>query len=237
MRYSEGDRVEYIGNVAETRGAVAVVRSVGDDGRYVVDFPFAPGLDMCGSVLRAATNEGNEEMAAKARKTIVTHPDGTVSTRTSRSAIYTYAVEQIKDMRAYAAGERAEGVKVRAERERFIAAVRAGKVAKRVGHPGLGATDHYLIGEGGEEWWLGHEGGRNNIAPVDRKASIRKTLADLAKRADGYDLRAEDAEVGPEFTYAVLRWSANYDNASRALSTWADWPYITVRVVPAEAAE
>lgn len=233
MGHSEGDRVEYIGNVAETRGAVAVVRSVGDDGRYVVDFPFAPGLDMCGSVLRAATNEGNEEMAAKARKTIVTHPDGTVSTRTSRSAIYTYAVEQIKDMRAYAAGERAEGAKVRAERERFIAAVRAGKITKEAPNK-MGRTHYNLMGEGDESWWLGSEA---EGEPLDRKEAVRRVLGDLAARADGYHKRADDAEAGPKFTYGVLRWSANYDNASRALSTFSDWRHITVRVVPAEAAE
>lgn len=238
MTHTKGDRVEYVGDgVAESKGERGTIEGPGTaEGRYSVTFDFGPKLDMCGTVLRSVDSEGVKSMAtSKGRKTVVRHPDGTVSTRNSKSAIYTYAVETIQDNRSWAAGQRAEATKLRAERERFIAAVRGGRVSREPENK-LGLTHFHLNGEDGERWWLGSEDHETG-SKLDRKESVRKTLKLLAEGAESYDRKAAEADAGPEYSYGVARWSGSHENATKALAEFAGWAHTTVRVVPADAAE
>jgi hypothetical protein len=192
---------------------------------------YGENLDMCGNVLRSIDSEGADEMA---RKTTVTHPDGTVSTRNSANAIYTYAVEQREDMWATAKLHRQQAFGHRAEKVRFIAAVRAGRIAVRSDSKFFDVV--YLLGEGGEEWWLGSH---TEDAPLDRKGAVRAWLADSDSLASTFDREADKEEAGPQYTYSVVRWSQSHENALKGAREFEgrDLPTSTFRVVPAEAAE
>jgi hypothetical protein len=233
--YADGDRVEYVGNVVEVKGASGTIKGAGSaDGRYIVEFDFGAVLDMCGSVLHAAEIEGEAEPMA--RKTVVMHPDGTQSTRNSANNIYTYAVEQREDMWATAKLHRQQAEAHREEKARFIAAVRAGRIAVRADSNHFDSI--YLLGEG-EEWWLGGDYASRNGEPLDRKAAIREWLANADRLAGIFDRDAGKAEAGPQYAYGVMRWSQSYDNAHKGMREFEGrtFPTSTFRVVLAEAAE
>lgn len=240
--YAIGDQVTYVGNVAEVHGMAGVVKGPSERGgsRVMVEFAdLGVELDMSVSVLEK--DEPEEGKMPKARKTTVTHPDGTVSTRNSSSMIYTYAVEQREDMWATAKLWRQQAFEKRAEKTRFVAAVRAGRIATRSESKFFDSV--YLLGEGGEEFWIGHSDkvdplGRE-VTPLDRKAAVRKWLASADAIAGKYDADADKAESGPQYTYSVVRWSQSHENATKGMREFEgrNFPISTFRVVPAEAAE
>ncbi|MFF1597722.1 hypothetical protein ACFVYV_09520 [Streptomyces mirabilis] len=234
--YTKGDRVTYVGNLSEVHGVRGVVQEPSANGRVVVEFPtLGAVLDMSDTVLEK--NEPEENEMAKSRKTTVTHPDGTVSMRASVNNIYIYAVEQREDVWATAKLHRAQAQAHREEKTRFIAAVRAGRIAVRKDSNHFDGV--YLLGENGEEWWLGADYASRNGEPLDRKAAIREWLANADRLAGIFDRDADKAEGGPQYAYSVVRWSMSHENAHKGVREFKNrnLPTSTFRVVPAEAAE
>jgi hypothetical protein len=238
--YADGDRVEYVGNVVEVKGAFGTIRGAGyAEGRYIVEFDYGDVLDMCGSVLQAAEIEGEAEPMA--RKTVVTHPDGTQSTRNSANNIYTYAVERREDMWATAKLRHAAAAETRAAKAKFIEAVRGGKVVREAdamaGYPNR--ANLYVAHADGERFWLGTEHGYGDVGPMDRKAAVREVLERYERDAGRVEAEAREAESGPQYRYGVVRWSMSHDNAGKGAAEFRSrsFPTSTFRVVPAEAAE
>jgi hypothetical protein len=183
-------------------------------------------------------NDAPEEVEmAKARKTTVTHPDGTMSTRNSASATYTHAVEQREDVWATAKLHRAQAQAQREEKARFIAAVRAGRISVRKDSKFFDGV--YLLGEG-EEWWLGgndHATAYKGASTLDRKAAIREWLANADRLAATFDRDADKAEAGPQYSYGVVRWSQSLLNANKGMREFEgrNLPTSTFRVVAVDA--
>jgi hypothetical protein len=222
-----GDKVEFTGSGPWSQFVAAVVEVV--DGGYIIGIKDSR---------KRVTPREIEPVAA--RKTVVTHPDGTQSTRSSVGYVYTHAVECREDMWAVAKLHRQEAFNKRAEKERFIAAVRAGRIAVRRDAKFFDSV--YLLGEGGEEWWLGGDDHASKeldreASKLDRKAAVRKWLADADSLAARYDAEAGSAEAGPQYRYGVVRWSQSHANAAKGLREFEGRTSSTFRVVPAEAAE
>jgi hypothetical protein len=238
--FTAGDRVTYAGNLAEVRGMRGVVKGPGTrDGRVTVEFPaLGVVLDMSDTVLENDAPE--EDEMGKARTTTVTHPDGTVSTRSSASATYTHAVEQREDVWATAKLHRNVAADKREEKTRFIAAVRAGRIAVRKDSKHFDSV--YLLGEGREEWWLGSNDyampsiGRE-ASTLDRKTAIREWLANADSLAATFDRHADKAEAGSQYSYGVVRWSMSHENATKGLREFEgrNLPTSTFRVVAVDA--
>lgn len=211
--YRQGERVTYIGDMAEVKGMPGVVRGAGSGvGRTEVEWLWLGStVDMSDTVLAREEPKGNE--MAKGHKTVVTHPDGTQSTRNSATMTYTHAVEIREDRHALAKLWRKIAEEKRAERERFITAVRAGRISVRP-ESALFETV-YLLGEGGEEWYIG---ANMPDGPLDRKQAIRAMLADFESFAARYEADADSAEAGPQFGYGVVRWSQSEANARKGLA-------------------
>lgn len=230
-----GERVRYTGKEGSQglRGTVvALSESPCKEGcpRYRVEFDHGALLDMCVTVL--TNDEPKEAEMGKGRTTTVTHPDGTTSTRTSASMVYAFAVERREDLWETAKTQRKVAADKRAEKARFITAVRAGRIAVRGGKFFEGV---YLLGEGGEEWWLG---AHTEAEPLDRKAAVRTWLPDCDALAAAYEDHAAKAESGPQYQYGVMRWSQSHENALKGLQEFqrANYSTSTFRVVPAESA-
>lgn len=230
--YVAGDRVTYVGNIAECKGMRGVVQGPGEGpGRVAVEWTaLGSVIDMSDTVLE---KDKAEEVMGKSRKTTVTHPDGTVSMRASVNNVYVYAVERREDMWATAKIHREQAEAKREEKARFIAAVRAGRIAVRRDSKFYDSV--VLLGEG-EEWWLG---GHKESEPLDRKAAVREWLANADRLAAVFDRDADKAESGPQYHYGVVRWSMSHENATKGLREFEgrSFPTSTFRVVPAEAAE
>lgn len=240
--YVAGDRVTYVGNVTEVHGTRGVVQGPSEQGedRVMVEFSaLGVVLDMSDSVLE---KDKAEEVMGKSRKTTVTHPDGTVSMRASVNNVYTYAVQQREDVWATAKIHRKQAQDKRAEKARFVAAVRAGQIAVRKDSAHFDSV--YLLGEGGEEWWLG---GNDHAMPsigreastLDRKTAVREWLANADRLAAAFDRDADKAEAGPQYSYSVVRWSMSRENAGKGAAEFRSrsFPTSTFNVVPAEVAE
>lgn len=191
-----------------------------------------------------------------ARKTTVTHADGTVSTRKSQSRTYTHAVE-IAPARAaaYAAWQTAAAAKEEARAAQYRAAAAAGKVViKSRGFPGtrpesLHDYEATLAGTGGYVYTWCSADGRTQDIVADGKpiVDVRAYLIEHATQyAEGIEqraaeLRAEAAKIlaagTPVGDYGVLRWSSRADLATKALSEfdYAVQRGHTIRVVPVDA--
>lgn len=224
--FTAGDRVIYAGNMAEVRGMRGVVEGPGTrEGRVTVEFPsLGVVLDMSDTVLENDAPEGTE---MGKRTTTVTHPDGTLSTRTSKTMAYSHAVESKLDMRALAATKREEAEAERAELGRFVEAVKGGRVLTEA------SGSVYVVGEGGWRVWIGHH---TEADPLDRKAGVRWVLARHKERAAKLDAEAEQAETGPAYTYGVYRWSNSEALAAKGLREFdGKVRHTTFRVVAVDA--
>lgn len=194
-----------------------------------------------------------------ARKTTVTHADGTVSIRKSQSRTYTHAIEEgPAPAAAYAAylvrqAERSEAnaAKLRAAAERGSVVVRS----RGFSSPGQ-YHDHEAILRGTESakgnaqiyTWCSADGRTQDVVADGKPiVDVRAYLIEYATRyAEEIERgavkgRAEAAEVlaagTPVGTYGILRWSLRADLAVKALSEfdYAVQRGHTVRVVPVDA--
>jgi hypothetical protein len=157
---------------------------------------------------------------SKKRTTKVVHADGTVSTRSSETRSYLYAVEVTENRheKAYELEDRwTEAVE---KRDRF-AELAADPKVKRVRDTKYRhgeRYDFYLLGfvEGESGWWLGSEGGAS-----ERKFDLDEALAWKAEnhQREVDNLAAEIDELlnGPEIGYGVVRWSETYPAAQTGM--------------------
>jgi hypothetical protein len=242
--YTRGQTVRYVGKVAGLSGAEGHISQVVDHGeewdnhdygRYTYSVRFDNGNKHC--------SEREIEAMAKGRMTVVTHPDGTESTRRSETMIYTYAVESREDRWVYARIQYEEAKAMRAQKAKFVEAVKGGKVVRKA--TPMHSSPNYRTVElehaDGERFYLGSEGGYSDPeGGMDLKAEVRRVLADFDKRAEAHERDARKAEAGPQYSYGVWRWSQSSENALKAMNEFTKnhkRGITTFRMVPAETAE
>lgn len=194
-----------------------------------------------------------------ARKTTVTHADGTVSTRASKTRTYSHAVEVGPAPAAtYAARLTAEANRYEAEAAALRAAIASPQVVLR--DRGLhSVSDYYapdpmvayeatLVGSKRISAWSNREGKTTRLA--SEGGGIEDVVNELVRRAEGqvkwyeseaakthaeaFEILAKGEPVGG---YGVVRWSSRADLAARAIS---EFDYLvqkghTVRVVEVDA--
>lgn len=212
--FGEGDSVTYIGDLTEVKGMVGVVKGPGSgEGRHRVEWAgLGVTLDMSDSVL--ASNELKGNKMPTAQKFTATHPDGTVSTRNSATMTYTHVVQVREDMWAAAKDLHAKAQERRDAKAKFVEAVRGGRVIKEDSH--IARTHNvYVVHDDGKQYWLGHG---SDSEPCDRKAGVRRLLDRYADEAARYEREAREAESGPQYRYAVVRWSQSEGNAVKAVA-------------------
>lgn len=169
------------------------------------------------------------------RLTTVTHPDGSVSKRTSKSHVYTYAVE-VAIPRAYYVTEAEDGLerclRVRAEVE---AALADGTIVR--------ACDPWSRSQ---TWETATVGG-HYATSYDNRREIPSDDVVLARLARSLDSTQESersrrktlakAQNMPETVYKTARWSSREDLARKAADgEFAFWitKGATVTVVPVD---
>ncbi|MDX2590959.1 hypothetical protein PV343_01295 [Streptomyces sp. WI03-4A] len=211
-----GDRVTYVGNMAEAKGMRGVVTGPGKtEGRYQVEWlGLGSVIDMSDTVL-SKDSEPEETKMTQGGKHYYQHQDGTVSTRTSKTMVYTYAVESVENRWLVAKIKHAEARKIRADRLKFIEAVKGGKVAYE-SDPLPHSPDRsnvYLVHADGERYWL--DSG-SPMAPVDLKAAVRDRLSRYDEQIARAEAEGREAESGPQFHYGIYRWSQTPAAANKA---------------------
>ena len=171
-----------------------------------------------------------------ARKFTVTHPDGTVSTRTSKTRIYTHAVEAYRSLEAAREALEAEAAAARKRAEAYRWAAKRGTVTRKWrGFDPSSPVAHELQldvpGEHPLTWYCDSEN-RPSVAGLDDWAQglggvefmreyARHRAADVEEQAGNLEQRAAELTKGEG--YSVLRWSQRRDLAERAV--WTDLAY------------
>ncbi len=163
-----------------------------------------------------------------ARKTTVTHPDRTVSTRTSTTKHYTHAVEVAFDNHAEARKVRGHGLASAAKALQYRRALEEGFVHIKVTATGPGresrCVSFFLIDTTtGEELYLGrelrnadgtfHEYSTGDELDVPTEALASAEISERA--AEGYAERAEKIEALPQMRYIIERWSQSQQAAEK----------------------
>lgn len=148
------------------------------------------------------------------RVTTVSHPDGTVSKRTSARATYTHAAVVKTDEREQAEHYRALAAAAEAEAQRQDAAALLGKVTEESRPWSRGATYHdvYVGGQwAGSYVTAGPEGGwdKERLTDDEYRAAVARSAESSRESAAQYRATADAKDAGPEFTYGVYRWSRN----------------------------
>lgn len=194
-----------------------------------------------------------------ARKTTVTHADGTVSTRKSQTRTYSHAVEiGPAAATAAAAGKIREAERNEATATQLTAAADAGKVVitdrgfrsdeSLYSHQATLAGTKNENGNPTVFTWCSADGRTRSYqgdepVVVDAAAYLIESarLKAAQREADAASLRAEAAEItaagAPVGTYWVARWSSRADLAHKALTEFAFYAAAgyTVRAVPVDA--
>jgi hypothetical protein len=172
---------------------------------------------------------------AAARKTTVTHADGTVSTRKSQTRTYSHAVEvSPAPAAAYAANLNRKADSLAARAANLRAAADAGVVHVR--SRGFSTADPYishdatLLGTDREISWHSNAAGQIKDTLTDGSPIVNARdylVAYARKQATVWDeqaakTRQEAADVlaagTPVGNYFVARWSSRADLAAKALS-------------------
>jgi hypothetical protein len=175
-----------------------------------------------------------------ARTTTVTHPDSTVSKRTSARAEYGFAVEVKTDMREQAEALRANAVARDEHAARCDAAALLGEVTEESRSWSRGAT--YTDVSVGGIWAgayivAGTEGGYERARETDEayRAKVAQDAEEARANAADYRAKADALDAGPEFTYGVYRWSRTAALAEKGLRevTWLKGRS-SARVVPVD---
>lgn len=228
------DRVAFVGTYKQCREEV-------DSYADATDVPAAPAKPVA-------------RVAAKPGLTTVIHPDNTISTRKSKTMVYTHAVE-IGPAPAdrYAADLIRKAEKLEAKAARFREAIRFNEV--RIGSRGHGIRDDYLshqatlTGTDREIYtWCNKDAKRQDYSTKE-VTHVRPYLLHYAEEsAVGYDeqaakLRAEAAEIlakgEPVGEFYIYRWSTRADLAARCANgnegSWYAARGHSVRVVAVDA--
>jgi hypothetical protein len=180
-------------------------------------------------------------MTSKGRVTVFTHADGTVSTRSSNTRVYGWAVEIKEDRHAWARAELADLPNEEALLNAFERAADDGERAAehQAWQSGADHVDFYIIDpETERSFWIGSEirhADGTITRPFDESAEIDKMYAHksahLARRREA----ALEALNGPQYRYGIARWSERRDSAEKALTTFGDRAHSFVRVVEVQS--
>lgn len=170
------------------------------------------------------------------RTMVVTFPDGTVATRTSRTRVYTWAVMQTHDEHrvAQVCGQRAERLtQVLAEVERMRAADDLSGLTRKVtSQNGRGERFYssYLPDDEDDCWyWL-----PDHLNPSSWDEYIDVALARIRGDIQRDRDKAARLAAGPRYSYAIAQWCSRRDLAEKAcnnkLFKYAD--FVTTTAVP-----
>ena len=152
---------------------------------------------------------------AKPAKFTVTHPDATVSTRSSVRATYTHAVVLGSPRGVKIAAAESSLVAFRSDLERLQEALETGAVTEERRPWSFGGeyVTHYV----GGEYATGYPEERGLKTDDEVRALLAEQID--AKRAFLPRIEAglTEALAAPEVTYSVLRWSSSAANAAKGL--------------------
>ncbi len=178
------------------------------------------------------------------RKTTVTHPDGTVSKRSSVRAVYAFAVETTTDQRAAAEGDRKAAAEAEAEAVRLLTAFSPDDIIEEHrlfgGYGGQAKSDMVSVSlrahDGGKDHWLRHYVIRPDGTiedPIDVHAEIQKDLANYASNVAQRRATAARLDAGPAVKYGVARWSRTQALAEKGANEYRGY-FANIRVVPVD---
>lgn len=158
----------------------------------------------------------------------VTHPDGTVSKRSTANRNYPYAVRVTHDNRAIAVRRISDSLGAAAEAARHEAAIQhlvdGAELIVEISRSGDWAHYHAADPTGGEPIYVALVDPRRGDEPPTLAAAIaqlevyRSGAADRAKSLEASGHRLAE---GPEHSYSIERWSGTYTAASRAIPGFA----------------
>lgn len=148
-----------------------------------------------------------------ANTTKVTHPDGTVSKRTSQNRTYTHAVVMSQTRESLIADALAYAAKFDELAAADLAAV-DGEITTE-SRDWSGGLTYYSLYVGGE-YAAAHVSDQPRPSDDDLRAKLRKGAASQSARADEYRARAAKLADSPTVVYGVLRWSSRADLAHKA---------------------
>lgn len=169
------------------------------------------------------------------RTTTVRHPDGTMSTRTSKKAVYTYAVETCETAVWRVNQALSEATRLDGEADRYRAA-RPGPITRRL-RPGFGAhLGTYWVEVGGV--YVGsYAEDAEPMTDAEADAVMGHYIHNAVERAAQARQTAEDQRTTPH-VYGVVRWSSRGELAVKEAMRWNDMGEgMTARAVPVEVAQ
>jgi hypothetical protein len=157
---------------------------------------------------------------SKKRMTKVVHADGTVSTRSSETRSYLYAVEVTENRheKAYELEDRwTEAVEKRDRFAELAADPKVKRVRDKKWQHGE-RHDMYLHSgvEGDSGWWLGTDGGYRDHK-FDLAEALESKAENLQRDIDRLAREIDELLNGPEIGYGVVRWSETYPAAQTGL--------------------
>jgi hypothetical protein len=170
-----------------------------------------------------------------ARTTTVTHPDSTVSKRSSARAEYGFAVEVKTDEREHAARLRAEADANVARQAAMLAAAEGVITEERKPWPFGG--DRVTVHVGGEYATAWNTDRDERPSEEAAREAVREFAAQMTAGIESRRRSADALDAGPEFTYGVYRWSRTEALAAKGAKevTWLRGRS-SVRVVPVDEA-
>lgn len=177
-------------------------------------------------------------MASSIRTTQVTHPDGTVSTRKSKTRDYYWAIEVKTDEHAVARDKHQTVQEVERSQESLERAIAGGQWRTEPHDFGQGTTTYFYLVDPvtGNEHWIGSDRHGAEWAAdqeLDKLAAIAKQRAELVGRRARVLDEAAKLEAGPQYSYGVMRWSERKESADQALGQFAGMKHKTFTVVQA----
>jgi hypothetical protein len=165
--------------------------------------------------------------------TTVTHADGTVSRRTSASAIYAFAVEVKRDRRHEALCLRESADAADARAARFDALAETGAVTE-TRKPWAFGGEYVTLYVGGEFATSFVSDRDERPSDEDARAKVRAYADGARKHAATLRDRAATLDAGPEFTYGIYRWSRTAALAEKGLREVVLHGRGEARVVPVD---
>lgn len=170
-------------------------------------------------------------VAAKARKTKVVHPDGTTSTRSSATKVYTWAVEVKHNAHAEALDLEDVWASAVENRKAFEEAANARTVEKA---GSVVSATYYLRHDALDlRWYLGGYSPARDAKPFDVDAGIEYARRQVNDSVDRMAASLDKLWSGPEIVYSVVRWSERADAANAAVGSFKG-RHDTYRVVKCE---
>jgi hypothetical protein len=173
------------------------------------------------------------------RPTHFAHSDGTVSTRNSKTRVYVWAVEEVRDRHAEAVDLEARVVELEEELATFERAVEMNQVIRTTkpwSYPAGASRQEFYLEDpsGGERIWIGAQVVDADGQPVYEAFDLVAEIVNYRERAQKHiastQAKAQELADGPRFTYQIVRWSERQDSATKALNTFQRLPLLLRRL-------